>query len=61
MDNTPVIEKVDSPTGKYWWRIRASNGEILSNSELYSSQRSRERTVVKLASLTGWAVTQSAD
>lgn len=61
MDNAPVIEKVDSPTGKWWWRIRAINGEILSNSELYSSKRSRNRTVVKLATLTGWSVTQSAD
>ena len=57
----PVIEKVDSAAGRFWWRIRAVNGEILSDSEQYSSKRSRNRTVVKLATITGWAVTQAAD
>lgn len=58
----PVIEKVDSATSKtWWWRVRAVNGEILSYSENYSSKWSRNRTVNKLATLTGWAVTQSPD
>ena len=58
----PVIEKVDSTTSKtWWWRVRAVNGEILSYSENYSSKWSRNRTVNKLATLTGWAVTQASE
>jgi uncharacterized protein YegP (UPF0339 family) len=49
----PVIVLMDDGDD-HWWRIRASNGEILAHSELYASKWNRNRAARKLASITNW-------
>lgn len=42
----------------YWWRLKATNGEILCHSEVYSTKQSAENGIVAVKRIAPGALTK---
>lgn len=56
---SPRIEVSQGVNGHWFWRLRASNGEVLSSSELYYSKWNAQRAAKKLGKLTQFDIIET--
>lgn len=53
-------DKLISSNGRYYFNLKASNGQIIGTSEMYTSEPDRDRCIEKIADIVNFADVEDA-